>query len=100
MVWRAMRSMMSFPDTAGRGAMIPDDTGCAQTGNQPAIAAAAAPPPKAALTNPRLSSCIFFPTVSAALQNHTQVQSATLHQNAPVGVSSPETHKTELQSLM
>jgi hypothetical protein len=62
-VWRAMRSVMSLPDTVGSGAVMPDDTGWAQAGNHAAIAAAA-PPPKAPLTNRRLSICIFFPTVT------------------------------------
>jgi hypothetical protein len=62
-VWRAMWRVMSLPDTVGRGAVMPGDTGCAQAGNHVAMVAAA-PPPKAPLTNRRLFICMVFPTVS------------------------------------
>src|SRR3546814_9607601 len=65
-----MRSVISLPDTVGSGAVMPGDTGWAQAGNHAAIAAAA-PPPKAPLTNRRLSICIFFPTVTERSEEHT-----------------------------
>jgi hypothetical protein len=58
-VCRAIRNVMSLPDTVGTGAVIPVDPDWAQAGNHAAIAAAA-PPPNAPFTNRRLSICIIL----------------------------------------
>src|SRR3546814_12038829 len=76
-----MRSVISLPDTVGSGAVMPGDTGWAQAGNHAAIAAAA-PLPKAPLTNRRLSICIFFPTVTESSYSYTQATRLPLNKYA------------------